>query len=174
MRLLKSVIYSVCNTVNCIAEVAWHFAFQQIKQVKERECGAGAVVSWETSPVLQVEVQAHKHRKDKSPEKKKKGKDVKSEKKSNKKSDGDAKKEDKDKKKEDKKKKEEEKEKKKQSKEENRVKLSEDVESGEKVRVKGDAALQYNDFVKHMKKVKKKPNLPSLLTVHIITCLFFQ
>ncbi|GFS07575.1 next to BRCA1 1 protein [Elysia marginata] len=160
----------------------------QIKTAEERECGAGAVVSWETPEVLQVEVQAQKHRKDKSPEKEKKAKDGKSERKSSKTktSDSDKKREDKDKKREDKdkkredkdkkkddkdkkredkdkdkkkdekKKKEEDKEKKKHSKEENRVKLSEDVESGEKVRVKGDAALQYNDFVKYMRKMKKE------------------
>ena len=125
-------------------------------------------MTWETAPVVQMEVHSEKHRKEKSPEKKKsKEKDGKSEKKSHrKKSESSDKKskddkdKDKDKKKEEKKRKEEkekkkeEKEKKKQSKEDSRMKLSEDVESGEKVRVKGDAALQYNDFVKHMKKVR--------------------
>ncbi|GFN89506.1 next to brca1 1 protein, partial [Plakobranchus ocellatus] len=135
----------------------------QIKQAEERECGAGAVVSWESTPLLQVEVKAHKHRKDRSPEKKKKSKP---EKKPHKKKEGEKErkksthsstteektKEEKEKKKEEKKKEE----KKKHAKEEHRMKLSEDVESGEKVRVKGDAALQYNDFVKHMKKLKKE------------------
>lgn len=153
----------------------------QIKAAEARECGAGAVVSWDTAPVLQVEVQPHKRRKDKSQEKKKKTKDGKSEKKSHKKkSDVDKKNEDKDKKKEGRKQKEEEnkkvedKEKKKQIKEDNRLKLSEDVESGEKVRVKGDAALQYNDFAKYMKKMKKEMQVSIVRDVSLETYRVLQ
>ncbi|RUS86721.1 hypothetical protein EGW08_005511, partial [Elysia chlorotica] len=121
----------------------------QMKHLKERECGAGA----DAFVCLQEEVR----REDMSPDRKKKSKDSnsKSEKKSHKKKSADKEsKKDREKRREEKKKKEEEKERKKQAKEEN-GKLSEDVESGEKVRVKGDKALQYNDFVKHMKKLKK-------------------